>query len=414
MRFAWWMGATLLAGSACSAGTVPPGSDATTADPPGLDAGSPLPSDSGCSPGTCPAGADAGAPPGCTLAFGPLESHGTGPGPGAVVAGDLDGVGSPDLAVGNFGSGISATTVSVLLQADAGFSAQREYSAGGTVLALATGDLDGDGRRDLVAGTSQGSVAILRNLGNGRFGAPKPYPAGLTANSVAVSDFNGDGRPDVAVTLAGDSRVSVFLSDGLGGLGPRADFSTVGLPTQVLAGDLNGDGKPDLVVGGGYPGTKVAVHLNPGDGTFAAKVEFEAGEAPESLALLDLDGDGDLDLAAGRARQTSVGFLKNSGDGAFAAPANVEAGEQPGSLVSADMDRDGRADLVLRTGPYGAYVVSFLRGHGDGTFSPKIDFPAGADLVRVAVADFDADGRPDLAVTNASGNAIGVLLNRCQ
>src|SRR5262249_39051224 len=136
---------------------------------------------------------------------------------------------------------------------------------GGEVMAL--GDLNGDGKTDVVAVPRAGSrVSVTLQQGQGRgFNMPVGYDAGMVTNDVAAADLNGDGRLDVVV--ASDEKVTVFLGNGDGTLQPAKAVPAQKMPKSVAVGDLNGDKKPDLVVGewGG-----VEVFPGKGDGTFGA------------------------------------------------------------------------------------------------------------------------------------------------
>jgi hypothetical protein len=184
-------------------------------------------------------------------------SYPAGVSPTAVTMADLNGDGKPDLAVA------SGTGVSVLLNNGGGtFAAPASYGSGTNPLSVAAADLNGDGKIDLAVGSRAGSASVLLNVGNGTFAAAVNY--GFTsmynvAGPVVIGDLNGDGRPDlVGATYANPcSAVAVLLNQGSGVFGAPSYFS--GSPSSVAVGDLNGDGKLDLVVPNG---DGVAVLLN--------------------------------------------------------------------------------------------------------------------------------------------------------
>jgi hypothetical protein len=151
------------------------------------------------------------------------------------------------------------------------------------------------------------------------FDGARAYDVGsdLTA-AVALGDLNGDGKPDL---VSASSTVQISLNAGDGTFAaPRA--AGTGWPQTMAAalGDVNGDHKPDLVVTftNGAAGT-VGVLLN-GGGTFSPSVTYAVGGTPGMLALGDIDGDGDLDLVTADPQSYGINVLLNQGGGKFGEP----------------------------------------------------------------------------------------------
>jgi hypothetical protein len=105
------------------------------------------------------------------------------------------------------------------------------------------------------------AVNVLLGNGDGTFKTARAFPTGNYPNSVAVGDINGDGKPDLVVTSSFDNTASVFLGNGDGTFRPRVDNVTGNFPEYATLGDFNSDGRPDLAVGNGYSAT-VSVFLN--------------------------------------------------------------------------------------------------------------------------------------------------------
>jgi len=135
-------------------------------------------------------------------------------------------------------------------------------------------------------------------------------------------------------------------------------------------GDFNGDGIPDLVAADSATGV-VAVFIGKGDGTFAAAVDYSTGTGSKPLAVAvgDFNGDGKLDLAVALGNSASVTILMGKGDGTFQTARTVTtAGSalyDPVALTVADFNHDGRLDIATANSSVGASV---LLGNGDGTF----------------------------------------------
>jgi hypothetical protein len=166
-------------------------------------------------------------------------------------------------------------------------------------------------------------------------------------------------------------------------------------PVAVVAADVNGDGKLDLVTANAG-GNSVTVQLGNGDGTFQATQAYGTGAGPASVAVGDLNGDGKLDVVTANQGDNTVSVLLGNGDGTFGAARNYAVGSQPVGVAIGNFD--GKLDIV--TANQGDGTVSLLPGNGDGTFGAARTVASfGAPAQSVAVGDFNADGKLDLAVT---------------
>ena len=373
----------------------------------------------------------------------------------SVVARDLNGDGKLDLVIGNGCSDSTCTagSAAVLLgNGDGTFQPAVNYKAGYTASTVAVADVNGDGKLDIVAANNctdsscaAGSVTALLGNGDGTFQAGVTYAAGYRVVSVAIGDVNADGKPDlIATNGCADSNctggsVTVLLGNGDGTFKAGVSYAVTGLSASSVAiGDVNGDGKPDLVVSVDCSDSScingsVAVLLGNGDGTFKTAVSYLSGGFQTfAVAIADVNGDGKPDVIAvndcfvgGCAFSTasgSVGVLLGNGDGTFQAATTYSSGGYGGtSVVVVDVNGDGKADLVVGndctlSDNCSSSNVAVLLSNGDGTFQPPVSYDSGATFATsVAAGDLNGDGKTDLLVVNdcedtACDGAVAVLL----
>ncbi len=328
--------------------------------------------------------------------------------PESVVTGDFNGDGIPDLAVTNFSG-----SVSVLIgNGDGTFRGHVDYTTGAGARGIVTGDFNGDGKLDLaIANQTSNTVSILLGNGDGTFQGHVDYSVGTGPFSLATGDFNDDGALDLAVVNQSANQVSILLGlgDGTFDFWPYGSFATGQLPFGIVVGDFNRDGQLDLAVSNYTDGT-VSILLGNGDGTFGAHTDYATGPLPEMLATADFNADGRLDLAVGtnQATGSQISILLGNGDGTFQPHNDIPAGSKPRSVIPADFNGDGKIDLAVAN--YGSSTVSLLLGNGDGTFSSRMDYPTGTSPQSITAGDFDGNGRLDLAVANYGSNTTSVLL----
>jgi len=339
--------------------------------------------------------------------------------PVAVAVGDLNGDGKLDLAVANK---FSADFSVLLGQGDGTFVTFTNYSIGAAPSAVAIGDFNGDNKLDVaVADSGSTNVWVLLGNGNGTFQAPSNYAVGDAPQAVGVRDLNGDGKLDLAVVNRASADISVLLGRGNGTFLDATNYPADADPVAIAIGDFNGDNKLDLAVANSAlfsDPPSLSILLGNGNGTFKNATNYSAGTSPRSVIAGDFNGDGKLDLAVasyGTFMTNSTSVLTNSavvvllgkGDGTFPNATNYAAGQGPVSVASGDFNGDGRLDLAVANDR--SANVSVLSGRTDGTFADPVSFSTAAGARAVAAGGFNADNRLDLVVVR-DGGAL-VLLN---
>jgi hypothetical protein len=326
-----------------------------------------------------------------------------------AVLGDFNGDGKPDLAVCSLNN---TTSIGVMLgNGDGTFQSAPHYAVGPNPRFLALGDLNGDNKPELVvANSGTNNISVLLNNGNGMFQPKTNYVTGAAPASVAIADFRGVGTNDVAVANQNSNAVSFLRGNGNGTLQPVTTAGSVQFGSSyVLAGDFNGDHTNDLAVLG-----LLGISLFPGngDGTFKSAVATSGPAELDQLVSGDFNGDGRTDLVYDNYGSNTVSVMLGNGNGSFQAPVNYNAGTNVQSLAVGDFNGDGTNDLAVggegsASPPNG--VVTILLNNGNGTFRSFTNYLSGW-FVSVAVADFNADGKADLAVVDAGANHADVML----
>src|SRR5207245_10733102 len=112
----------------------------------------------------------------------------------------------------------------------------------------------------------------------------------------------------------------------------------------------------------------------------------------------EFNDDAQVDLALGNCNDVTVSILLGKGDGTFQPPVKYNCGNPPGFVAVGDFNMDGRPDLAVAQFSGSQPGISILLGNGDGTFQPGVYYAAGGGAKALVVADFNSDGKPDLAV----------------
>jgi len=356
----------------------------------------------------------------CTTLLQAPVAYSCGSTPQAIALGDLDRDGRLDAVVANG----SAHTFHVLRGLAGGaFAAPVSVAASVNPRALTLADLDEDGILDLLLAVSSG-VQRWRGLGDATFALQGTLDAGTTVRAIVAADLDADGILDVATANSGANEVQVLLGRGTAGR-PDGTFApamrlAVGTgPTRLLACDLDADGVLDLATADNSGGTVSLLRaLTTGgrpSGAFAASVRLTVGGSPAGLAHGDLNGDGRVDLAVTSGSGSVLTVLRRQAGGTYATStfATPLAARE---LVLADLDADGIADAVMACAATNQLAVlsgTGAAGVGDGGFAAARTFGTGTSPTALAVADLDADLRPDAVVVNTGAGSVWRFRGAC-
>ncbi len=384
------------------------------------------------------------------------QSYPVGAGPVQIIAADFNGDHIPDIATVNG----SANTVSILInKGDGTFRSALEFATGPGPNSLAAVDLNKDGKIDLVVANGGGdaahSVSILLGNGDGTFQAHRDIPGAPNANSIAVGDFNHDGNPDIATSSNNPvNAVYVSLGNGKGGVTAQKITKNIGIGPQpppdsntfllskIVSATFNGDSATDLyyteccdtfvIVQQGAFG----VLTGNGDGTLTDHPPTGPTFPPTDLTAIDINQDGlsDFIVPFNGCHEPCIGVSSaiNNGNGGFIGGPGINVGanaQGPLNGTFFDVDGDGLKDFVVTGDDFtNAFFTNMTliiaKQNADGSFahgpdslgngSQQVTVVLNAPILDnpgVVVADFNHDGRPDIAMISKGSGPVFVSLN---
>lgn len=363
-----------------------------------------------------------------------------------ITVGDLNGDGKLDIVAGIACYNIPVNSCSVgslevfVGNGDGTFQLPNNYTTtGNSAIVPVVGDFNKDGKADVLA-TPGNTLLFFPGAGDGTLGTPSTTalpPGG--AQAIIAGDFNGDGNLDVAVGVYASAVVA--LGNGDGTFQTPVNYGLNSYVSSIVAADMNGDGKPDLIVGAGQGGgggfSAAVLLLNDGTGNFSNISTFPLGGWEfDSVGVADFNGDGknDIALASGFAEVSqgasdgTISVLLGNGDGTMRNAQYINEnpnGTNPtvaGAVAAADFNGDGFPDLIFPSGcgPGDSCTPSgftLLLSNGAGGYQAPLSFTAPVnDANFLAVADFNGDGKPDVAVFNncdasCTGSSVSIFLN---
>jgi type II secretory pathway component GspD/PulD (secretin) len=301
------------------------------------------------------------------------------------------------------------------------------YNVGKGPVALTADDFRNVGSLDLaVLNQLDNTITILQNQGQGTFlqagnaislGTARTTPPQITP-AIASAIFTSSGFHDLLVTDPEANAVTLLLSNGDDTF-KEATGSPIAVgkePSALLAGDFNGDGHQDFIVSN-FADNTFSLFLGNGDGTFtqATGSPFplpSTAQGPIAMTQADFNGDGIQDIAIANNSTNNVTVLLGVSGGTFSLAPNspFPVGKAPVAIASGDLNNDSHQDLAVLNQTDNTLSVEL--GNGDGTFAAAVNSPlaTGQSPTSLAIADFNADGNLDIAVTDPQTNSVSVFL----
>ncbi|MFY7899720.1 MAG: FG-GAP-like repeat-containing protein, partial [Chitinophagaceae bacterium] len=303
----------------------------------------------------------------------------------------------------------------------ADFAAKQDFATGTGPFNVAVGDIDGDGKIDMVScNQSSNSISVLRNTSTSssiNFASKQDYTCGSNPYFVAVFDADCDGKLDVVVANLGSSSISLFRNTSTIGnisFATKIDFTVGNSPRSIAVGDIDLDGKLDVAVTNQSVNT-VSLLRNTstvGNINFASKIDLTTGTRPTSIILNDIDGDNKIDVVVANQNSNNVSIFRNtSTTGNITVATKIDIGANTGAIAVAggDLDGDNKTDLVVANlSSSNISVHKNTSTAGSISFDTKTNFTTGLNPISISIGDIDGNSKPDVSVANYGTNTNSV------
>jgi len=350
--------------------------------------------------------------------------------PNGIAIGDFDGDGNPDIATpNNYSIAGQLASVSILRNiTNAGsiaFAPRLDLITGVATYAIAAGDLDGDGKLDLVSSSNfDQSMSIFKNtsiIGTISFATKIDYPTGSDPFSIAIADFDGDGKPDIAIANYLSNSISLFKNTSSVGnisFAAKVDYSTGLGPRNIAIGDFDGDGKTDIIVTNQFSNSISILKNNSSlnNISFAPKVDLSTGNSPYGVAVGDLNNDGKSDLVVSNNGTFVFSVFKNTstiGNITFASKVDFSCASGNYLITISDVNGDGKPDVIIPNSGGSVFnIAENTSSLNNITFSSTVYCSLSPSAFAMSCADFNSDGKPDIAAAIFTSNKVSLLRNK--
>lgn len=322
--------------------------------------------------------------------------------PSDASVADLNNDGRPDLVA------ICGEEVVTLLNFKTGWREATRTAVPRPPVEMALADFNRDGRTDVaIADHDTFAVYVLMGDGQGGWRDGTTVRAKATGtphiHGLLAGDLNGDRAPDLIFASSGEGEIITLLNDGKGAFQPAATAQAARNAWHPALGDFNGDGRLDVAVAS-FNGNTIAVLLGDGKGAFAPAAQHRVFDRPFLVKTADLNGDGHQDIYGVHDDHGRLTILLGDGKGGFRqSPASpIDIGREAYGVEAIDLDGDERLDLVTAAGP----ELRVFQQSKAGVFSGPVTRAQGVGSFKIASADFDGDGRKELAIADGERGRI--------
>jgi hypothetical protein len=305
------------------------------------------------------------------------------------------------------------------------FSTNASFTTGMMPVGIDHADFDGDGKQDVVVTNyydnnhnTGNAVCVYRNqftpgvLNGLTFAGKVDFIIKGSPQDVVAGDIDGDGKPDLVVAnYINPGFVSVLRNTATAGVinaasfAPKVDFGVEANPSAVSVGDIDGDGRPDIVAASNYSISLLRNNSSIGTVSMQPALNYFQGFGFIDVQLGDVDGDGKLDVTAINMHDSTFSVWRNIstvGNFVFEAPVTYATPDSPYGVNIADIDGDGKNDILVASA--GVNYFSIFRNAGiSGSFTPASFFPraifaVGSTMFSIIAQDLDADGKKEVII----------------